>query len=59
MRIVDRYYPSSKTCLGCGHIKVNLTLFDREYHCEACGLQLDRDENAEKNLKNAEEYKMA
>lgn len=59
MRIVDRYYPSSKTCSGCGHIKVNLTLFDREYHCEACGLQLDRDVNAGKNLKNAEEYKMA
>jgi putative transposase len=39
----DRYYPSSKTCSACGRRKPNLTLADRTYVCERCGLMIDRD----------------
>ena len=46
----DRYYPSSKTCSGCGRRKPNLTLADRTYMCEHCGLTIDRDLNAAINL---------
>lgn len=47
---VDRYYPSSKTCSQCGHIKKNLKLSDRTYVCDECGLVIDRDYNAAINL---------
>ena len=46
----DRYYPSSKTCSGCGRRKPNLTLTDRTYVCQHCGLMVDRDLNAAINL---------
>lgn len=46
----DRFYPSSKTCSCCGHIKSDLKLSDRIYKCDACGLVLDRDYNASLNL---------
>ena len=46
----DRWYPSSKTCSGCGQLKPDLTLADRTYRCAACGLVLDRDVNAAVNL---------
>jgi putative transposase len=46
----DRYYPSSKTCSGCGRRKPNLTLAERRYVCEHCGLMIDRDLNAAINL---------
>lgn len=46
----DRYFPSSKTCSGCGGRKPNLTLADRMYACEHCGLMIDRDLNAAVNL---------
>ena len=49
---VDRFYPSSKTCSGCGHIKHNLKLSDRTYTCSECGLVIDRDLNAAINLMN-------
>ena len=58
IRIVDRFYPSSKTCSQCGEIKTNLKLSDRVYKCE-CGLSIDRDLNASINLKNAKKYKIA
>jgi putative transposase len=45
-----RYYPSSKTCSGCGRRKPNLTLADRTYVCDHCGLLIDRDLNAAINL---------
>ncbi|SCE89338.1 putative transposase [Micromonospora haikouensis] len=48
--IADRWYPSSKTCSGCGTVKAKLALSEREYHCEACGLIMDRDRNAALNL---------
>ncbi|HEV2918516.1 MAG TPA: IS607 family element RNA-guided endonuclease TnpB, partial [Actinomycetota bacterium] len=46
----DTFYPSSKTCSGCGHVKAKLPLSERTYRCERCGLVLDRDENAARNL---------
>lgn len=46
----DRWYPSSKTCSGCGAVKAKLALAEREYHCETCGLVMDRDRNAAANL---------
>ena len=46
----DRFYPSSKTCSGCGCIKTDLKLSDRTYHCSDCGLVIDRDYNAAINL---------
>lgn len=50
--MVDRYYPSSKTCSCCGNIKKNLRLSDRTYICDKCGLVIDRDLNAAINLMN-------
>ena len=58
LRIVDRFYPSSKTCSQCGKVKKDLKLSDRIYKCD-CGLIIDRDLNASINLKNAKEYKIA
>lgn len=46
----DRFYPSSKTCSCCGHIKKNLNLKDRIYVCDECGFIIDRDINAAINL---------
>ena len=46
----DRWYPSSKTCSGCGAVKAKLPLHVRTYACDACGLVIDRDENAALNL---------
>ena len=47
---VDRFYPSSKLCSGCGALKQDLTLKDRVYHCDQCGISLDRDYNSSLNL---------
>ena len=58
VRIVDRFYPSSKKCSQCGQIKSDLKLRDRIYNCE-CGLELDRDLNAAINLRNATKYETA
>ena len=58
LRIVDRFYPSSKICSNCGEIKKDLKLSDRIYKCD-CGFNIDRDLNASINLKNAKEYKIA
>ncbi len=46
----DRWFPSSKTCSGCGDIKQMLTLADRVFTCEQCGHTIDRDHNAAVNL---------
>ncbi|WP_350275240.1 IS607 family element RNA-guided endonuclease TnpB [Kribbella sp. HUAS MG21] len=48
--VADRWFPSSKTCSGCGAVKAKLLLSEREYKCEFCGLIMDRDENAARNL---------
>ena len=46
----DRFFPSSKTCSSCGAVKAKLPLEIRTYHCETCGLTMDRDHNAAINL---------
>ena len=56
LRQVSRFYPSSKLCSNCGHKKTKLSLSERVYHCEACGMELDRDLNAAINLKQAKAY---
>ena len=48
--VADRFYPSSKTCSACGWVKAKLTLAERTFACEACGLRVDRDLNAARNL---------
>lgn len=58
LRIVDRFYPSSKTCSQCGEIKKDLKLSNRIYKC-TCGFIIDRDLNASYNLKNAKKYNIA
>ena len=49
---VPTFYPSSKLCSQCGNIKKDLKLSDRAYHCDCCGLVIDRDYNASLNLAN-------
>lgn len=46
----ERFYASSKTCSQCQTVKAKLSLDERTYHCEACGLSIDRDVNAATNL---------
>ena len=58
LRLVDTFYPSSKTCSCCRSIKRNLKLNDRIYKCNSCGLEIDRDYNASINLKKAKVYKV-
>ncbi|EQD46414.1 IS605 family transposase OrfB [mine drainage metagenome] len=48
--VADRWFPSSKRCCGCGTVKAELSLSERIYHCQSCGLVLDRDLNAAINL---------
>jgi putative transposase len=48
--VADPFYPSSKTCSACGWVKAKLTLAERIFTCEACGLRIDRDLNAARNL---------
>ena len=58
LRVVDRFYPSSKLCHCCGFIKKDLKLSDRIYKCD-CGYKCDRDFNASFNLRDAKTYKTA
>jgi putative transposase len=46
----DRFYPSSKRCSGCGAVKAKLPLSERTYTCDGCGLVMDQDVNAARNL---------
>ncbi|BAZ22355.1 putative transposase [Kalymmatonema gypsitolerans NIES-4073] len=48
--VVDRWFPSSKTCSNCGTKKETLTLDERVFECSECGFSLDRDLNAAINL---------
>ncbi|NES78651.1 MULTISPECIES: RNA-guided endonuclease TnpB family protein [Okeania] len=50
--VVDRFFPSSKTCSNCGHVQ-DMPLHLRTYDCPDCGLSIDRDLNASINLRNA------
>ena len=58
LRVVDRWYPSSKTCHCCGAIKKDLKLSDRIFKCD-CGYTEDRDFNAALNLRDATTYEIA
>ena len=59
IRIVDRFYPSSKTCHECGYVNRDLKLSDRTYICPECGNKIDRDYQAALNLRDAQEYEIA
>ena len=56
IRVVNRFYPSSKICSNCGSYKQDLKLSQRVYHCEHCRVQIDRDFNASINIANTDEY---
>ena len=58
LRIVGRFYPSSKMCHCCGKLKKDLKLSDRIYRCD-CGYVEDRDFNASLNLRDAKTYEVA
>jgi putative transposase len=49
--LADRFFPSSRLCSGCGTIRDTLTLKERVYCCDVCGVSVDRDENAAINLR--------
>jgi len=48
--VIDRWYPSSKTCSACGHLLASLSLSTRAWQCPSCGTRHDRDVNAAKNI---------
>ncbi len=48
--VIDRWYPSSKTCSACGHLLAELSLSIRHWRCPSCGTRHDRDTNAAKNI---------
>ena len=51
--VIDRWYPSSKTCSACGHLLAELNLNTRHWTCPSCGTRHDRDINAGKNIRAA------
>ena len=59
VRLVDRFYPSSKTCSNCGSHKKDLKLSQRVYHCNNCQVKIDRDFNASLNIATTDKYKLA
>lgn len=59
VRLVDRFYPSSKTCSYCGPYKKDLKLNQRVYRCDNCQEKIDRDLNAAINLANTDKYVLA
>ncbi|MFC0448610.1 IS607 family element RNA-guided endonuclease TnpB [Rhodococcus jostii] len=50
VHVADRWYPSSKTCSACGVVKAKLRLSERIFTCASCGIRIDRDLNAARNL---------
>ena len=50
--VIDKWFPSSKLCRFCGTVNKELTLADRIWTCQKCGMMLDRDVNAAINIKN-------
>ena len=59
VRLVDRFYPSSKTCSNCDSYKKDLKLSQRVYHCDNCQVKLDRDFNASLNIAKTDKYVLA
>ena len=56
VRLIDRFYPSSRLCSTCWNYKPDLKLSQRVYHCCNCGVSIDRDFNASINIANTNEY---
>jgi putative transposase len=50
VRVADRFFSSSKTCSGCGVLRIDFDLSTRTYSCDSCGLVINRDLNASINL---------
>lgn len=59
VRLVDRFYPSSKTCSNCGSYKADLTYSQRVFRCNHCHVKIDRDFNASLNIANTDQYTLA
>ena len=59
VRLVNRFFPSSKTCSYCGSYKQDLKLSQRFYHCDNCHKKIDRDLNASLNLAKTDKYTLA
>ena len=59
VRLVDRFYPSSKTCSNCGSYKKDLKLNQRVFHCNNCQEKIDRDINASLNIAKTDRYVLA
>ena len=59
VRLVDRYYPSSKTCSNCGSYKADLAFYQRVYRCNHCHIKIDRDFNASLNIAKTDQYTLA
>lgn len=59
VRLVDRFYPSSKTCSNCGSYNKDLKLSQRVYHCSSCQKKIDRDFNASLNIAKTDNYVLA
>ena len=59
VRLVDRFYPSSKTCSNCGNYNKELKLSQRVYHCSHCQEKIDRDFNASLNIAKTDNYVLA
>jgi len=51
--VIDRWYPSSKTCSACGHVAASMPLSTCEWDCSSCGARHDRDINAARNTRAA------
>ena len=59
VRLVDRFYPSSKTCSHCGSYKKDSKLNQRVFHCNSCQEKIDRDFNASLNIAKTDKYALA
>ena len=59
VRLVDRFYPSSKTCSNCGRHKADLKLNQRVFRCNHCQAKIDRDFNASLNIAKTDQYTLA
>ena len=59
IRLVEQFYPSSKTCSNCGHYNKDLKLSQRVYHCSHCQEKIDRDFNASLNIVKTDNYVLA
>lgn len=59
VRIINRWYPSSKTCTECGYVHKGLQLSDRIFKCPKCGSEIDRDYGASINIRDCQDYQVA